>query len=317
MATKLYDVLIIGGGPAGLSMATALARQLYTALVLDSGVYRNAPTKHMHNVIGFDHADPAAFRAKAREDLEKRYSSIEFKSATVETVKKLDSGIFEAVDSKGTVYQGKRLGLGTGVKDVLKDQPEGYADCWGRGIFHCLYCHGFEERGAESVGVFAGGIFTVPEMVSHVAPMAKRLAKSVTVYSNGNESLLEGVRAKLHSSKINYDNRIIKSFQLVDNGPAVKITFEDGSSKVEGFVASHPNVVQTSPFAEQLGLEMQPSGEIKVEPPFYETSVKGCFAAGDAATVLKSVLQAMAMGAFSGTGAATQLQYELDAKDEL
>ncbi|KAL6354086.1 hypothetical protein LRP88_12419 [Fusarium phalaenopsidis] len=301
MATKLYDVLIIGGGPAGLSMATALARQLYTALVLDSGVYRNAPTKHMHNVIGFDHADPAAFRAKAREDLEKRYSSIEFKSATVETVKKLDSGIFEAVDSKGTVYQGKRLGLGTG----------------GRGIFHCLYCHGFEERGAESVGVFAGGIFTVPEMVSHVAPMAKRLAKSVTVYSNGKESLLEGVRAKLHSSKINYDNRIIKSFQLVDNGPAVKITFEDGSSKVEGFVASHPNVVQTSPFAEQLGLEMQPSGEIKVEPPFYETSVKGCFAAGDAATVLKSVLQAMAMGAFSGTGAATQLQYELDAKDEL
>lgn len=134
MATKLYDVLIIGGGPAGLSMATALARQLYTALVLDSEVYRNAPTKHMHNVIGFDHTDPAALRAKAREDLEKRYSSIEFKSATVETVKKLDSGIFEAVDSQGTVYQGKRLGLGTGVRDVLEDQPEGYAECWGRGM---------------------------------------------------------------------------------------------------------------------------------------------------------------------------------------
>ncbi|KAJ4320399.1 hypothetical protein N0V84_005893 [Fusarium piperis] len=317
MATKLYDVLIIGGGPAGLSMATALARQLYTAVVLDSGVYRNAPTKHMHNVIGFDHVDPAVFRAKAREDLEKRYSSIEFKSATVEKVKKLDSGIFEAVDSKGNVYQGKRLGLGTGVKDVFEDQPEGYADCWGSGIFHCLYCHGFEERGAESVGVFAGGMITAPEMVSHVAPMAKRLAQSVTVYSNGNESILEGVRAKLHSSKINYDNRIVKSFQLVDNGPAVKITFEDGSSKVEGFVASHPNVVQTAPFAEQLGLEMQPSGEIKVEQPFYETSVKGCFAAGDAATMMRSVLQAMAMGGFAGTGAATQLQYELDAKDEL
>ncbi|RSL82579.1 hypothetical protein CEP51_005066 [Fusarium floridanum] len=316
MATKLYDVLIIGGGPAGLSMATALARQLYTALVLDSGVYRNAPTKHMHNVIGFDHTDPAALRAKAREDLEKRYSSIEFKSATVETVKKLDSGIFEAVDSKGTVYQGKRLGLGTGVRDVLEEQPEGYAECWGRGIFHCLYCHGFEERGAESVGVFSGGLFTAPEMVSHVAPMAKRLAKSVTVYTNGNESLLEGVRAKLHSSKINYDNRIIKSFQLVDNGPAVKITFEDGTSKVEGFVASHPKVVQ-APLVEQLGLEMMPSGEIKVEPPFNETSVKGCFAAGDAATMLKSVLLAMSMGAFAGTGAASQLQFELDAKDEL
>ncbi|KAM0427586.1 hypothetical protein ACHAPT_007547 [Fusarium lateritium] len=317
MATKLYDVLIIGGGPAGLSMAAALARQVYTAVVFDSGVYRNAPTKHMHNVLGFDHVDPAVFRAKAREDLEKRYSSIEFKSATVETVKKLESGIFEAVDSKGAVYQGKRLGLGTGVKDVFEDQPEGYADCWGRGIFHCLYCDGFEERGAESVGVFAGGIVTAPEMLAHVTPMAKRLAKSVTVYSNGNESLIEGVRTKLHSSKINYDNRVIKSFQLVDDGPAVRITFEDGSSKVEGFVVNHPNVVQTAPFAEQLGLEMQPSGEIKVEQPFNETSVKGCFAAGDAATMMRSALQAMAMGGFAGIGAATQLQFELDAQDEL
>lgn len=183
--------------------------------------------------------------------------------------------------------------------------------------FHCLYCHGFEERGAESVGVFAGGMITAPEMVSHVAPMAKRFAKSVTVYSNGNESTLEGVRAKLHSSKINYDNRTIKSFQLVDDGPAVKITFHDGSSKVEGFVASHPNVVQTTPFAEQLGLEMQPSGDIKVDPPFHETSVKGCFAAGDAATMMRSVLQAMAMGGFAALGAAAQLQDELDAKDEL
>ncbi|KAJ3508426.1 hypothetical protein NM208_g15824 [Fusarium decemcellulare] len=134
MATKIYDVLIIGGGPAGLSMAAALARQVYTAVVFDSGVYRNAPTKHMHNLIGFDHEDPAVFRAKAREGLQKRYESIEFKSVKVETVRKLESGIFEAVDSQGTVYQGKKLGLGTGVRDILDDQPEGYGDCWGRGM---------------------------------------------------------------------------------------------------------------------------------------------------------------------------------------
>lgn len=134
MAVKLYDALIIGGGPAGLSMATSLARQLYTALVLDSGVYRNARTKHMHNVPGWDHADPADFRAKARGDLLKRYETIEFKTATIETVRKLESGEFEAVDENGEVYRGRKLGLGTGVRDVFDNMPEGYEECWGRGM---------------------------------------------------------------------------------------------------------------------------------------------------------------------------------------
>lgn len=134
MSAKLYDVLIIGGGPAGLAIATGLARQLYTAVVLDSGSYRNARATHMHNVLGFDHVDPAEFRAKAKADLLKRYETIEFKSATVESVRKLDTGVFEAVDSKGTVYQGKKLGLGTGIWDVMEDQPEGYEECWGRGM---------------------------------------------------------------------------------------------------------------------------------------------------------------------------------------
>jgi thioredoxin reductase len=134
MSTKIYDALIIGGGPAGLAIASGLARQVYTALVLDSGSYRNARAMHMHNVLGFDHVNPADFRAKAKSDLLKRYDTIEFKSATVESVRKLDSGVFEATDSTGAVYRGKKLGLGTGVRDVMDDQPEGYDDCWARGM---------------------------------------------------------------------------------------------------------------------------------------------------------------------------------------
>lgn len=147
--------------------------------------------------------------------------------------------------------------------------------------------------------------------------MAKRLSHSVTVYTNTDSSLIPSIQSKLHSSKVHYDDRKITSFSLVNGGPQVKITFEDGTSKTEGFVVSHPNVVQAAPFADQLGLEKTPTGDIKVEAPWNETALKGCFAFGDAATMMRSVLQAMYMGGFAAVGMAMQMQKELDEKDEL
>ena len=131
--SKIYDVLIIGGGPAGLSIAGGLVRQLYTSLVLDSGTYRNAPAEHMHGVPGFDHVNPADFRAKVRGDLKARYETVDFETATIKTVRKV-ADLFEAVSDQGTVYQGRKLALCTGVRDVVEEQPEGYADCWGRSM---------------------------------------------------------------------------------------------------------------------------------------------------------------------------------------
>lgn len=133
MTSKVYDVLVIGGGPAGLSMAVSLARQVYTALVIDSGEYRNARATHMHTVTGFDHVNPADFRAKVRDDLRRRYEHIEFKTAKVSSVRKTEDGTFEAVADDGQIYRGKKLGLGTGVRDIPLDIP-GYEECWARGM---------------------------------------------------------------------------------------------------------------------------------------------------------------------------------------
>lgn len=130
--SSILDVLIIGGGPAGLSVAAGLVRQVYTVAVFDSGVYRNDPTSHMHNLVGWEHRSPAEFREQSRKDLLSRYEGLQFVDKKVDEVKKVDSG-FQAIDADGKTWTGRRLVLATGWKDQFPDIP-GYADCWAKGM---------------------------------------------------------------------------------------------------------------------------------------------------------------------------------------
>lgn len=132
--TPLLDVLIIGGGPAGLSTATGLARQLYTAVVFDSGVYRNQRANHMHNVLTWDHQNPVDFRKKGRADILKRYTTINFQDTEVKSVAKTAQGQFELKDAQGKLWLARKLVIATGVRDVFPD-IEGYGDCWARGMY--------------------------------------------------------------------------------------------------------------------------------------------------------------------------------------
>lgn len=133
MTTPMLDVLVVGAGPGGLAAATGLARQLYTAVVFDSGEYRNARTKHMHNVPTWDHADPADFRAKARADLARRYDTIQFRDTRVDSLRRTDGGRFEATDAAGNTWTARKVVLASGVRDIYPDIA-GYDDVWGRGV---------------------------------------------------------------------------------------------------------------------------------------------------------------------------------------
>lgn len=127
------DCLIIGGGPAGLSVATALARQLYQAVVFDSGRYRNEAASHMHNVATWDHRSPSEYRETARKDILDRYDTIHFENTEIVSVERIASGHFAAKDATGRSWVGKKLVLATGSRDVFPDTP-GYADCWATGM---------------------------------------------------------------------------------------------------------------------------------------------------------------------------------------
>ncbi|OHE98522.1 hypothetical protein CORC01_06143 [Colletotrichum orchidophilum] len=317
-APTLHDVIIIGAGPAGLAAATALSRQLYTTVLFDSGLYRNARAGNMHNVLGFDHVPPPVFRAKAREDLKARYAeSVTFADVEVLCTSKLRDGLFRADDAQGKAWFGRRLVLATGVTDIAPDIP-GYADCWGHGIFHCLFCHGFEERGAERVGVLALGHTGNVKVATHIAYMARPLGKKVTIYTHGNTALAAEISA-MANNPFTLDAREITLMRMAASGDehctSVKLTLGKGHGKeteevTEGFLAHAPFTKPNGPFAEQLGLAMAENGDIKTTPPFGETSVSGVYAAGDCGNMVKAVATAAASGALAAAGMVVPMQME-------
>jgi gliotoxin/aspirochlorine biosynthesis thioredoxin reductase len=319
-SAKLYDVLVIGAGPGGLSVAAGLARLLYKTAIFDSGLYRNAPATHMHNVLGFDHVPPAQFRAKARADLLARYSdTLSFvDGGSVELVQPIadEKKLFRAVHSSGHQYIGRRVVLATGVTDMMEAIP-GYETCWARGIFHCLFCHGYEERGAESVGVLATGFLSDPKMAIHVGRMAKQLAGKVTVYTHGNEALHHQVASLLEGDPAFFlDARVVSSVEMSGQGSEIVLTFASGETVKEDFLANTPGTGNNGPFIEQLRLELGGNGEVKTSSPFQETSMPGVYAAGDIATVMRAVPMAMAQGSMCAAGVVASLGAEEPPKPQ-
>ncbi|KAL6237908.1 hypothetical protein BDW75DRAFT_202965 [Aspergillus navahoensis] len=309
----LVDVLIIGAGPAGLSTATGVARQLHTAIVFDSGIYRNAKTKHMHNVLGWDHRNPAELRAAGRADLTSRYSTIQFQNSTIEAIRKIETHqLFEACDTEGHRWYGRKVVLATGVRDIPLD-IEGYSECWANGIYHCLFCDGYEKRGQETAGVLALGPIANHPRALHMARMARRLSESVTVYTNGNEQLAKEIQQAAEESPtgaswLNFDARPITRLEKGDIAKTVIVHFGETESKTEGFLVYNPQTEVNGPFAKQLALDMTEGGDIQTTSPFHETSLPGVFAVGDCATPLKAVTPAVAMGSLAAGGLVAQLQ---------
>lgn len=130
----IHDTLILGAGPAGLSTALGLARQLYSVVIFDSQEYRNDPADHMHNVLSWDHKAPSDFRARARENLLSRYGdTVAIRDVKVDRVVKNKEGNFEATDCNGGKTLGRTVVTATGVRDQMLD-IRGFEELWGRSM---------------------------------------------------------------------------------------------------------------------------------------------------------------------------------------
>lgn len=300
------DALIVGGGPAGLSAAFALARQNMSLVLFDSGIYRNARADFMHMIPGADHVAPADFRVTARQQLS-RYDGVTISETELTKAEKTADG-FQVGNNAGNSWQGRKLILAAGALEQMPDIP-GYDSVWGRGIYQCLFCKGYEQRGA-SAAVFAQGMMANSGHVMHVARMASSLSKSVTIYTHGDAALESEIAGHIGSGAgsavMKTDNRIIKSFEPSEN-KAVTVELEDGSKVTHDYISHQPPIAHQTSLAAQLGLDTGEAGEIVVSVPFQQASVRGVFAAGDIASSMKSAPNAVYTGNVAGVMASTQV----------
>ncbi|KAK4866498.1 hypothetical protein LT330_008430 [Penicillium expansum] len=308
--TGYFDVLIVGGGPAGLTAALTLARQNYSSVILDSKTYRNDKASFMHLIPGFDHVRPSEYRDKALGNILANYPQITSHEATIIKAEGLKPDGFALTDEAGKIWSGKKLILANGVEDIFPE-IEGYAQAWGTGIFHCLFCKGYEEKGADSVGVLAiGGLSSAP-FALHIARQAAAFSKSITIYTNGSDDLVKEVSTAVgETDKFKIENRKVASISKLEPNASVSIKLEDGTCLVEGFLAHTPETKPRGCFVKDLGLEQTPKSDIKAGPPFFQTNIPGAFAAGDSCGMMKNVPNAIFSGSLAGMGASFQLSAE-------
>jgi thioredoxin reductase len=282
-----YDVVVIGGGPAGLQATLTLARVHRKVLMVDSGAYRNDPAAHMHNVVTHDGTPPEEFRAAARKELA-AYDTVSVRDGAVTSVAQSagsDLGGGFVITLGDELVRTRGVLLATGVVDTLPDKP-GLEELFGSVVAHCPFCHGHEFAG-RPVGIL--GVASAGHLPGLVGPIASR----VTVLTDGAELAAElpaGVAVRTEPVT-----------GICPSPVGARVSFANGPDEEVGGLFVTTQLGQRAPFAEQLGLTMNPSGCVQVDP-MGRTSLPGVHAAGDMAHLaelpmpMASVMTAAASG---------------------
>ncbi|KFY62456.1 hypothetical protein V496_04588 [Pseudogymnoascus sp. VKM F-4515 (FW-2607)] len=317
-----FDVLIVGGGPAGLSALSGVSRVRRTALLLDGGEYRNGETRHMHDVIGNDGTDPEIFRGLAREQIS-RYDTAQLKFRKALSIVSQNNGSsFVTTDQSGQTYTSRKIILATGLRDILPETP-GIKEAWSKGIFWCPWCDGYEHRD-QAFGIL-GSIVDVVGSVLEVSTLNSDIIAFVNgSFTDANVKTLDekrpGWQQQLKGYGVKLENRTITSIERLQDGAIVqdvserkeydefRVHLEDGSSfNRSAFLTNFPSV-QRSYIGKPLGVKYY-GEKVNVNAGSMRTDVPGVFAVGDCnSDNSTNVPHAM----FSGKKAAVYVHVELE-----
>lgn len=282
-----HDVMIVGGSYAGMAAALQLLRARRTVLVVDAGMPRNRFASHAHGFLAQDGVPPTQIASTARKQLEV-YPTLTWVDGMVTRASGQTDG-FTVATAAGTAFEGRRLLFATGVQDQLPPVP-GLAERWGKAVFHCPYCHGFELN-MGPIGVVASSANSV-----HQAELLPEWG-TVTLLTNGVLALDAETRARLSARGVAIEEAVIERI----DGHADVLVGDGRRLSFAGLFAA-PLCAPATPVAEAMGcaLEETPMGTQVQTAGTKETTIPGVFACGDLAHSPHSISLAVADGAWAG-----------------
>jgi len=301
---------VIGGGPAGLTAATWLARYRTRVVVIDSGEYRNEHVEQAHGYFGFDPADPAELRRRGREGLA-QYREATILAGRVTSARRNEDGTFDLSVEEGsatTTIRTMRVVLATGVSDEFPE-IEGFFEHYGASVFHCPTCDGYEAKDKAVVA------FGWSEEVTGFALTLLGWAGSVTVVTDGRRfEGDESCRQQLTANAVPVlEDEAVAFVGSRGNLQAVRLrSGREIPCQVAFFSIAHRFHAE---LADQLGCERTDEGCVVVDGEGC-TNVPGVYAAGDLVPGLHLVQVAAAQGAIAGVAAARSLRGEGGIRDE-
>ena len=281
-----YDVIIVGAGPAGLSAALVLGRARRRVLICDRGTPRNFASRSLHGFLTRDGIAPQELLAIGRAQLQ-AYKDVEYRAAEVTDVRRQES-LFEATLADGGRCTGRKLLLATGTVDELPPIP-GIEEYYGRSVFHCPYCDGWEvrDRPLAAYGRKDKGVGLARNLLGW--------SRDVVVCSDGEPSFSKDDRAFLKQHDIAVRSAPIVALEGKD-GLLERLRFADGSVLERRALFFNTGQKPQSALAERLGCKMSEKGSI-VTDKHEGTCVPGVYVAGDASRDLQLAIMAAAEGA--------------------
>jgi len=284
-----WDCIVVGAGAAGLSAALVLGRARQRTLVIDAGQQSNLPAHGIGGLLGHDGRPPAELYALGRAELD-AYTSVAMRDASVVGGERRDD-LFVLELADGTSERARRVLLATGM-DYRRPDVDGIEPLWGRSVFHCPFCHGWEVRD-QTLGVLDRG-----ETGMLRALLLREWSDDVTLFTNGPVELDDDQISQLHGAGVRIDDRIVSGLES-DGGDLTAIAFAEGERRDCTGLLVPITLRQRSALAVQLGATTVAgplaADAIEIDATGH-TSVAGMSAAGDIAAPMPSVANAIAAG---------------------
>ncbi len=303
-----FDVVVVGGGAAGLSAALVLTRARRTVAVVDSGRPRNAPASHMQGFLGSDGLPPTELLAAGRSEVTgyggHLLSGIVASITECPRAGARARGWFEVILEDGATLRTRRVLVTTGLRDEVADVP-GVRERWGRDLLHCPYCHGHEVRD-QPLGVLGGAADDLQLAIAH-AHLIRQWSDDVVFFSNG-AALTASQREQLVARGIGVVDEPVTRL-VVENDRLSGVELASGSVVRRHAVFVRPRFVPNDDLLVRLGCATHDDGWVATDATG-RTSVPGVWAAGNAVNPRAQVITA------AGEGSAAAIAINNDLVDE-